>query len=409
MKAANYLLNFICRHTTSVPDLNNLEITADFFVSGSENKEMDLFENELRSFLSKWIRVLQRNKIIGQCPLSAPVIESFFTLLKSDLFSIDEESQIKVSVEQAYEEAIDANNSLIDLFTDNSDGIENLEIWLKRIFIPLDKIATIKKYFENNEFAKALSLLKDVRFSKEQLEKDLEEMFHTKSGTSAYFMVLLTKIIYQKYLSSPIYTSVRLSDHIVEKLEFFLTKKVHILIARMKSLKNILIDEDDEIQKAWIWGKSKAMRHHMKFLMRQRYMRDVAVRASLDMAFFDCVNILHKPVLSDLYEKSTDLFSGIDLRNVLAHRSNIPETIGGILDEDDFPSIMIEKMLELIDDFDAIESIFELFLKVGILEEKDFVDWINNASADTYEKEIKAIRECERWDRYLFLFPFIKC
>lgn len=177
----------------------------------------------------------------------------------------------------------------------------------------------------------------------------------------------------------------------------------------MKSLKNILIDEDDEIQKVWIWGRCKAMKHHMKFLMRQRYIRDVRVRASLDMAMFDCVNILHKPDLSDLYEKSTDLFSGIDLRNVLAHRTNIPETIGGILDEDDFPSIMIEKMLELIDDLEAVESIFKLFPKVGILEEKDFVNWINNPSDDTFKKEIKAIRKCERWDRYLFLFPFIKC
>lgn len=409
LKAANYLLNFICRHTTSVTDLNNLKVATGFFVSGLENMEMEIFENEVRFFLSKWIRVLQRNNIIGQCPFSAPAIESFFTLLKSDLFSIDEESQIKAAVEQAYEEAIYANNSLVNLFSNISSEIENFEIWLKRIFIPVDKIASIKYYFENKEFAKALSLIKGVRFSKNLLEKDLKEMFGLKSGTSPYFMVLLTKITYQKYLSSPIYTSVRLSDHILEKLEFFLTKKVHILIERMKSLRNILIDEDDEIQKVWTWGKSKAMKHHMKFLMRQRYIRDVTVRASLDMAFFDCVNILHKSDLSDLYEKSTDLFSGIDLRNVLAHRTNIPETIGGILDEDDFPSVMIEKMLELIDDLEAVESIFNLFPKIGILEEKYFVDWINNASDGTFKKEIKAIRECERWERYLFLFPFIKC
>lgn len=70
--------------------------------------------------------------------------------------------------------------------------------------------------------------------------------------------------------------------------------------------------------------------------------------------FFYCLNILNRKDFHEIYEKSTHLFVGIDLRNVISHRFCIPETIGTVLDEDDFPSEIINKSLELIENYHTI-------------------------------------------------------
>lgn len=111
-------------------------------------------------------------------------------------------------------------------------------------------------------------------------------MLKKGSNVDGYANMLLMKIVFPVGLDKKIYKSVVLSSDVSKKVRHCFTKKVCLLLDRLRTLENILIDDDEEIEAAWKFGTSQAMKYHMKFLMRQRYIRENVVHASMEMAFF---------------------------------------------------------------------------------------------------------------------------
>ncbi|CAL1262277.1 unnamed protein product [Larinioides sclopetarius] len=114
------------------------------------------------------------------------------------------------------------------------------------------------------------------------------------------------------------------------------------------------------------------------------------VRASLELLLFDCMNILKtSPSLRRLWLKANELFTGACLRNILSHGDPILEIVGGSLDEGDLPSHFIDKMLELIEDGDALQILSDLWMK-----EK-------TTSLQQFESRLMAtdpsLREVQKW------------
>ncbi|GFT98988.1 uncharacterized protein TNCV_3793711 [Trichonephila clavipes] len=196
-----------------------------------------------------------------------------------------------------------------------------------------------------------------------------------------------------------------------KKILQFLNRRLELLLNRISHIRAILIDGDEEISQLWNWGKSEGMKAHVRYLMAQRYWKERDVRASLEMLLFDCMNILKtRKSLSHLWTKANNLFTGASLRDVLSHGNTILETVGSFLDKDDLPSHFIEKMLELIEDSEALQCFSNLWEKNQLTDFNQFVDILKedvskDNSLHNIQKWMEKRSEAEGWEDYLFLLP----
>ncbi|KAG8190339.1 hypothetical protein JTE90_014443 [Oedothorax gibbosus] len=190
-----------------------------------------------------------------------------------------------------------------------------------------------------------------------------------------------------------------------KKVLKFLNRNLECLLDRIHHLKSILIDEDEEIQIMWRWGKSSEIQKHTRHLMGQRYILEGDVRGSLEMLIFDCFNILSKKDLEDLWKKATNLFSGVSLRDVLAHGSTMMEVVGGLLDPEDLPSQLIDKMLKLIEDEEVLQTMSDQFKDKKILDQAGLQGIIDDHIKKKKLSPEKSEKELKRWKEYASLFP----
>ncbi|KAG8183655.1 hypothetical protein JTE90_005641 [Oedothorax gibbosus] len=195
-------------------------------------------------------------------------------------------------------------------------------------------------------------------------------------------------------------------DYLEEKMLTFLNRKLECLLNRIKHLKEILIDEDEEIASLWEWGKSPGILKHTRFLMGQRYMLERDVRASLEMLLFDCMNILFKKKsdLEVLWTKATNLFSGANLRDVLSHGNTALEVIGGLLDPEDLPSQLIDKIVELIEDEEGLRDMSDTWRDTKGDCQKELQEIVDK---QILKKKSKAEQDAakKKWTEYLSLLP----
>ncbi|GFY46362.1 uncharacterized protein TNIN_67031 [Trichonephila inaurata madagascariensis] len=218
----------------------------------------------------------------------------------------------------------------------------------------------------------------------------------------------------EKEEGSNLLLKMNFSSNLKKKILQFLNRRLELLLNRISHIRAILIDGDEEISQLWNWGKSEGMKAHVRYLMAQRYWKERDVRASLEMLLFDCMNILKtRDSLSHLWTKANNLFTGASLRDVLSHGNTILETVGSFLDKDDLPSHFIEKMLELIEDSEALQCFSDLWEKSKLTDFNQFVDILNedvskDNSLHNIQKWMEKRSEAEGWQDYLFLLPLKK-
>ncbi|GIY69267.1 hypothetical protein CDAR_235561 [Caerostris darwini] len=134
--------------------------------------------------------------------------------------------------------------------------------------------------------------------------------------------------------------------------------------------------------------------------MRERYKKRHVIQVSLEMLLFDCFNILKKrKELKILWKKLSGLFTGIHLRDVLSHGDVLLENISLHLDQDDLPSNLIEKMLELIKDAPALAALSRVWRDTKPLDDEEFELEISKSELSN------KIQKCPRWKEYMFLLP----
>ncbi|CAL1286850.1 unnamed protein product [Larinioides sclopetarius] len=349
-------------------------------ISTSESQEITKLVSDLRKisdFIFSEVKD-EPTKVIDPSRVA-----TFFTdARKFRWFTDDEMATIKQKISEHLQQSREAKATLKEYFGNKCQLSESeAQKLVEAIFASKKDKTCISTNLSSNP-GLALKTLNSIKrdeqdvFMKRGRDDDLDCLLTFSDSDSIEGVHLLLKIGFP--------------DDLRRKVLQFLNRKVEFLLDRVGHLKSILIDEDEEILSLWNWGKSEAIRTHTRFLMCERYRREREVRASLEMLLFDCMNILIKrKSLSRLWSKANDLFSGASLRDILSHGSTILEIVGGCLDKDDLPSHLIEKMLELIEDGDALRTLSDLWEKAKITDLKQFESML--------EADDPSLREVKKW------------
>ncbi|CAL1279913.1 unnamed protein product [Larinioides sclopetarius] len=146
---------------------------------------------------------------------------------------------------------------------------------------------------------------------------------------------------------------------------------------------------------------------HAKEKIVQLYLKDSAFQASVETLLFHCMTISRNKTLERIWRKTQYLFSGINLRNVLAHAHPLLESLGELLNPSDLPSELVEKMLQLISDENVIYCMQQIVEKSGA-KFKGFRDIMKEEKKEQFKDWRKQILECDRWESYAVLIPKLK-
>ncbi|GBM20691.1 hypothetical protein AVEN_105933-1 [Araneus ventricosus] len=179
---------------------------------------------------------------------------------------------------------------------------------------------------------------------------------------------------------------------------------------RIKMLKNILIAENNAIQQLWERATTPRRKMHVKEKVIQLYLNNSEIQASVETLLFDCMTMLSSKELKILWKKTTNLFNGINLRNVLAHGHPLLESLGRLLDPYDLPSELVEKMLKLISDEYVIDCIQQILEQSGT-DFSGFMKIMNDEEDEKFKNLREQILECDHWKEYALLIPLgeVRC
>ncbi|GIY00763.1 hypothetical protein CEXT_557911 [Caerostris extrusa] len=333
-------------------------------------------------------------------------ISTFFNDARSSnlWFTDDEISTIKKFISDHMQISRNAKVSVKN-YLENGHTIQEHEAkqLLDKIFTPKDKTSILRVLTTSPERKALTSALNTLK-----CDSDKKDLFQSNSDDLDGLIKFAEIKDGKRLLLSFDFQDDNLHQNVLQ----FLNRKVELLLERISHLKSILIEEDEEISSLWAWGKSEAIKTHVRYLMSQRFQKE-DVRLSLEMLLFDCMNILKtSESLSHLWTKANYLFSGASLRDILSHGSTILEIVGGSLDKDDLPSQFIDKMLELIEDSEGIRALSDLWGRSKLTDQQQFEDLIStDDDSDLLLQKIKKWKKNRSqgtvgWKDYLSLLPF---
>ncbi|GFT17850.1 uncharacterized protein NPIL_150781 [Nephila pilipes] len=177
---------------------------------------------------------------------------------------------------------------------------------------------------------------------------------------------------------------------------------------RIKLLKKILIDENEDIKELWEKPTSLRRQKHLHDKLVQMYVNVSEVQAAVEMLVSDCMNVLHIKDLEKLWLKITRLFNGTNLRNILAHGNPLLESLGKLLDLNDLPSELVTRMLRFISDEPAIDCMQTILEQTGY-QFSNFMKLMKDDDDERFKDLRQKITECEHWSEYACLIPMGKC
>ncbi|XP_035220238.1 uncharacterized protein LOC118193292 [Stegodyphus dumicola] len=172
------------------------------------------------------------------------------------------------------------------------------------------------------------------------------------------------------------------------------------LLDRIHHLKTLVIEANSDIRNLWDNARNWKTKQYTTHKVVQLYMRDPKFQASIETLLFDCMNITRNKRLGCLWKKSSSLFNGINLRNVLAHGSPILENLGQLLDPEDVPSSLVNEILQLIADEDAITAMRDLHR----LTKETFGNVMKQDENDEHKELRDRVKICDNWEKY---FPLL--
>ncbi|KAG8190338.1 hypothetical protein JTE90_014442 [Oedothorax gibbosus] len=388
--ALKFLLPFVQyeRDVTLANELSScVEALEILLVSDEENK--DQLKCRVLQNISKQKNMLtdtvQNSELTNQ---NSSEFDKYFNDVKNyRWFSNQEVQDIADKVKVHLERSKKAKEDLKEQLKKNTPpSEEDAKKLIDHILISTKTKKTLLEILKNNSKSalRYLGSIKDLTVFK---DLDTLSVFSTKEeGLNLLLRLELPKDLEKKMLK-------------------FLNRNLECLLDRIHHLKSILIDEDEEIQIMWRWGKSSEIQKHTRHLMGQRYILEGDVRGSLEMLLFDCFNILSKKELEDLWKKATNLFSGVSLRDVLAHGSTMMEVVGGLLDPEDLPSQLIGKILKLIEDGEILKKMSDHWKDKKVLDQAELQGIIDEHIKKKKLSPEKSEEELRRLKEYLSLFP----
>ncbi|XP_015929836.2 uncharacterized protein [Parasteatoda tepidariorum] len=387
LKAFSYLLEYIVSNIENADLQNNFE-NFKSFLNGIVNFDSVLsLEGRILNILHK-IHVNILNTFgnsfeprFCECKLIKEVYEKMH---KISFFSLSEEETIRSMIV----EYVENSNRLKEVCLKSIESLSESSLKQNLSLIIMtnrERIYILDNYRSQPENAKRrLRNIKDVKIMEEGC--NITEILKKKE-----YKYIHWKLKYKPGLN--------------KKIQRVMNQKIHFLINRIDKLKTILIDEDKLISYLWSKGKSGFVKKHAKLLICQRYLRERDTRAALETLLFDCMNILNNEQMRYLWEKATNLFSGAYLRDILSHGNPFIEIAAGCLDPKDLPTALVDAVVEMIEDREALAGLTKLWSTYKICQLKDLIDFVEKEKAEKEPQLRKQIQSSPRWKQYVALLP----
>ncbi|GBM43038.1 hypothetical protein AVEN_215168-1, partial [Araneus ventricosus] len=339
LQAFEFLVTIISKHCSDCfpAELVNLTAELNNFILNFDNiKTSDEKRDKLKVILSQPSHNLRRLIVIMNAldlRQSFPYLTSVYGKLKdSKVFNPKEKEEMKQKLLEYYGESATTlqmiKQELVKGFVP-----EDLKDKLEIIIITENKKKSVIECIPKN-IKKASQLLKSVR------EEDVDSLFQTEESN------MFTSMLEREELTSAL-LKINFRPKLKNKIIQIINQKLRFLIDRISRLKKILIFEDEDICFLWNsrrWERSPEIEKRTKYLMIQRYLTEKDLRSSLEMLLFDCMNVLEKPRLIDLWRKANYMFIGANMVHFLAHGNPVMESITAFLYPEDLPSEIINEI-----------------------------------------------------------------
>lgn len=367
------------------------DCVADLERNGATDQNIAFMKNTFLKYEEVLKQIYNYEEINPNQPeMKFPNLKNFeITMRGYNIFSNSDNHKIRNNISQLLLPSFEATMKLEGALV-RKQSLSDIDQILDQTLLTPKKRKQFKNNFTSNP-DHCEKLLKDFSYSSET------QALGQENATTETLLSMFTKDEYRNFLVSAQF----LEKSIETKVLKLMNQKVEFVIDRIQQIKNILMDEDDETRGLIEYGRSEDVKKHIKFLMCQRYMMERDVRVSLDMLLFDCLNILNRKDLDDIYKKTSNMFAGANLRDILSHGNIVIETIGSLLDPDDLPSEFISKMVELIEDEKIIRSLSELWMKNKPKTKNDLYLLINQ------DQNLSSIKKCSHWESYAIILPVL--
>ncbi|XP_015918080.1 uncharacterized protein [Parasteatoda tepidariorum] len=393
-----FLLTFVTENSSILKHLSNVveEIDTIFTANSSDDVSDELAKDLLKvlTITKTGLDVETNNELDSLIHNDFPNLKDLFKKMKENkLFKPYEADRVKLRLTESLKGCSEARESLISHFH-NIKTLPQAEIYscIKKLFVPESK----KKKLRNSikDPSKALSILHEIKDTGETILGKTEEVSHN-------FMKISSQDMFK-----PLIKNLELRSDLHQKIHDAHIKKLDFVIERIEYMKVILSSGSKEIPKWLNHVKSEAGKSHTKWLMAQRYTEEPDTRAAFETLLLDCLDVFKSNEnCKKLWLKSSSLFHGLNLRNILSHFNPIVEISSDLLDPDNLPWEFMDVAHDLLEILDVLVALRNLYREMKKPQKKNLLAQIGNNEDRKFADLVKTIRSCEKWEDYLFLLP----
>ncbi|KAF8774883.1 hypothetical protein HNY73_017388 [Argiope bruennichi] len=365
----------------------------------SESSKFNIFIDDISKILEEYEKLADTffQKIPGRKNVDFHFknIEKYCLTLKGWTFLNRKEKEFIVqSVPKQFRNISELKRKVKALLKRETNFTEEIEVELNKLNL---KNKEIKEIAENIKL-RLIDDAEQIVDSAHDYFLDLKSQMEAKQIDKREYVLLCEKLELPDDAKNILLKLVQKQNKKIPGSEFEFIRN------RIKMLKNILIDEDSAIRQLWERATTPRRQMHVKEKIVQLYLKDAEIQASVETLLFDCMTILNSKELKKLWKKTTNLFNGINLRNVLAHGHPLLESLGRLLDPYDLPSELVEKMLKLISDECVIDCMQQILEQSGS-DLSGFMQIMNDEDDEQFKNLREEISECDRWKDYAMLIP----
>ncbi|XP_042908672.1 uncharacterized protein [Parasteatoda tepidariorum] len=412
VEAFIYLLDFVinCNENDEVENLkHDMESFKNINLKMKESYTFLQCETAILPLLEKCLDTVSRLPVFKNN--RDPLLFSSSFLMKElhekyqkyDVFNPRERNIIRKEMEGYLEKSKEAKEfCLNNLDTEDSNVLKKK---LSIIVATKDSKRSIENFIDNNSKKRAKKCLEKID------DMTIDSIF--KPGHTTNTILSMTTEV-QRFLLLQL--KFRGKFRLRKKIRQLMNQKISFLLNRIDKLEKILIREDKLIQFLWRLRKNENIKAHVKSLIGQRYLHKSEIRAAVEMLIMDCMGVFgDKEKDKELWVKAKDLFTDINLRDILAHGNPLVQRVSNILDPSDVVSALMDHVTELMNDKNTLIDLSILWFMQKETNLSDFIEFIkcgdHEISENCSKRDLKVqklrkqITNSERWEKYVKLLP----
>ncbi|XP_015929828.2 uncharacterized protein [Parasteatoda tepidariorum] len=320
----------------------------------------------------------------------------FNKIEKYEYFSPIEAEKIRDEFSDILKTPFESRQILIDhLNNKNPLTTEEINTHVETLFVPKTLREKIRKSLIRDP-PKALLMIRDIK-------DNVETILGKKEDTSYKFMKIFLDDMFIKKIKL-----LNLPLFLHEKIRNLHSQKLDFAIERLQYMKQVLTKDDHSLCK-WLDNEKKTLKeeNYTKQLMVQRYANEIDTKAALETLLLDYLNIINcNKEFYEMKRKSSSLFCGINLRNILSHQSPVVEISNMVLDDKNLANEFMNKIYMYLEDLKPLVALSDFYKVMRCPKKKKFEALIKDEKTqDAYSLFRNTIKSCDKWKLYLLLLP----